>query len=247
LDSAYCAYHTRQQSAQPAPPLGEASQGGGQQTDPIAATAPTRSERKQGIPVGDVRAQLARDTADEYELLRSALLDALRAEREAFVTCPNCQKRHPVVVPDWTARVKAVETLLNQGFGVKPETAAEHTFDRRLRELSELYDELTEEERTALDIAMSARSIENGLRSHADLAHKRHREGKSTSPTGTANDPQPYRFDACRERLRRFLIELFQLDGDQQALFHRLLVASPRIWSFVDELREQIVAHRNER
>jgi hypothetical protein len=218
----------------------------GHEADTVPDAAAARTERQGGVPVGDVRAQLARDTAEEYELLRSALLDALRAEREAFVTCPNCQKRHPVVVPDWTARVKAVETLLNQGFGVKPETEAEHHFDRLMRELSELYDELTEEERTAFDIASNARSIENGLRSQAELPRKRHREGNATSTTGAANDPQPDRFAASRQRLRRFLVELFQLDGDQQALFHRLLDASPRIWSFVNELREQIVAHRNE-
>jgi hypothetical protein len=218
--SDYCAYHTRQLTAEPTLPQPE-EVSAGQEADTIADSSPARGQQQRGVPVGDVRAQLARDTAEEYELLRGALLDALRAEREAFVTCPNCDKRHPVVVPDWTARVKAVETLLNQGFGAKPEPE-EHWLDREWHETREFYGELDEEERFVLGIAGAARRLEDNL----------------SSRSATADE---------RKRLRAFLIELFQLDDEQQALFHRLLDASPRIWSFVDELREQILAHRNEK
>jgi hypothetical protein len=65
----------------------------------------------------NIRQQLAEDTLDEYEVLRGALLDALKAQKETFSTCCHCNKRSPVTVPDYTARVKAVETLMNQGFG----------------------------------------------------------------------------------------------------------------------------------
>jgi hypothetical protein len=218
----------------------------GQEADTIADAVPARTEQQRGVPVDDVRAQLARDTAEEYELLRGALLDALRAEREAFVTCPSCHKRHPVVVPDWTARVKAVETLLNQGFGTKPEPA-EHEYDRMFRELSALHDDLSPQEWEAYSIASEARSLENRLRSQVDPDGKSEREGKAASCATTANDPQPEPFESRRERLRQFLIDLFQLADDQQALFNRLLSASPRIWDFVEELREQILAHRSER
>jgi hypothetical protein len=52
---------------------------------------------------------------------RGALLDSLNAERDAYVICPHCRKRHRVVVRDFNARVNAVKTLLEQGFG-KPQS-----------------------------------------------------------------------------------------------------------------------------
>lgn len=74
--------------------------------------------------VENVRAQLAADSLDEYETIREALLDSLKAEKDAYVSCPSCKKRHPVVVPDWNGRINAVTTLLEQGFGKPQENRA---------------------------------------------------------------------------------------------------------------------------
>jgi hypothetical protein len=83
--------------------------------------------------------RLASDTAEEYELLRVSLFEALKAEREMFATCDHCRHRTRVVVPDWTARVKAIETLLNQGLG-RPEpeqtSCPRCELSRRLAEMS---------------------------------------------------------------------------------------------------------------
>jgi hypothetical protein len=41
-------------------------------------------------------------------------------ERKIWMTCQHCDRRSEVEVPDWNARAKIVETLLNQGFGRPP-------------------------------------------------------------------------------------------------------------------------------
>jgi len=146
VDSDYCAHHARQVAAHPKSSLPESYTFGHQQE---SSTANTDTNGQRGVPVTEVRAQLARDTAQEYELVRTSLLQALRARRESFATCPNCHKRHPIEVPDWTARVKAVETLLNQGFGAKPEPR-EDGHDRQVRQLRELLNDLDKEERRIL-------------------------------------------------------------------------------------------------
>ncbi len=130
LGGSYCEYHARLLDNQPEADPGEVS--------PASTTVsdqPLSQPRTAHEPVGDIRARLARDVAEEYEVLRGALLDALKAEREAFATCPHCQHRHPIVVPDWTARVKAVETLLNQGFGREQPRAALTEEELRVKEL----------------------------------------------------------------------------------------------------------------
>jgi hypothetical protein len=239
--SDYCAYHSRQ-VATPADRRLEETPTVDQEPQPTTAFAD--GSRRRGVPVAEVRAQLARDTAEEYELLRTALLEALRARREAFATCPNCGKRHPVQVPDWTARVKAVETLLNQGFGGKPEPV-ETEHDRHRRELSKLQSELGQEEWCVFCIAHAAHGLETRLRSTADRARRREQTREPVAAGTTP--PQPKAAQPQRERLRLFLIELFDLDEDQVRLFHRLLNASPRIWWFLDELREVMHGEKQKR
>ena len=82
--------------------------------------------------MGDVRAQLAADSLEEYETIRGALLDALKAERETYITCQKCNKRTPALMPDWNSRVNAVKTLLEQGFGRVQEHKAPLFKDRAM-------------------------------------------------------------------------------------------------------------------
>jgi len=46
--------------------------------------------------------------------------NALEADRKVWVTCSHCDRRTEAEIPDWTARAKAVEMMLNQGFGRPP-------------------------------------------------------------------------------------------------------------------------------
>jgi hypothetical protein len=113
--------------------------------------------------VGDVRAQLAADSLVEYETIRAALLDALKAQRDSYVSCPNCNKRHVVTLPDWNSRVNAVKTLLEQGFGRPQEHRTPFLKDRAaIREAFKAYtksipekpmEDYTDEELMALVVA----------------------------------------------------------------------------------------------
>jgi hypothetical protein len=55
-----------------------------------------------------------------YSDLAAFFKNALEADRKVWVTCSHCDKRTEAEIPDWTARAKAVEMMLNQGFGRPP-------------------------------------------------------------------------------------------------------------------------------
>ena len=63
-----------------------------------------------------------RDAIREFALANPHLVDAflkgvLAAESDVWVSCKHCGKRSEVAVPNWHARTRAVEMLLEQGFG----------------------------------------------------------------------------------------------------------------------------------
>jgi len=55
-----------------------------------------------------------------YADLAAFFKNALEADRKVWVTCSHCDRRTEAEIPDWTARAKAVEMMLNQGFGRPP-------------------------------------------------------------------------------------------------------------------------------
>jgi hypothetical protein len=55
-----------------------------------------------------------------YSQLAEFFRNALAADRKVWVTCSHCDRRTEAEIPDWTARSKAVEMMLNQGFGRPP-------------------------------------------------------------------------------------------------------------------------------
>ena len=59
-----------------------------------------------------LRGDLQTDTV--AALISDLLLDALRASRDIYSTCPKCETRHAVNLPDLAARVKAAESLMEQ-------------------------------------------------------------------------------------------------------------------------------------
>jgi len=71
----------------------------------------------------------------------------LTAEREVWVNCRNCKHKTQAPVPDWSARLKSLQLLLEQGWG-RPEPATpDATDDERLEAAVEERLILMEEER----------------------------------------------------------------------------------------------------
>lgn len=70
-----------------------------------------------------VRERIAADADNLYPAIKTFFQDALNAERTIWTTCQHCDRRTEVEVPDWTARAKILETLLNQGFGRPPSSS----------------------------------------------------------------------------------------------------------------------------
>jgi hypothetical protein len=79
---------------------------------------PTRPDAVEKSPA--VRERIARDAESMYADLAAFFKKALEADRKVWVTCSHCDKRTEAEIPDWTARAKAVEMMLNQGFGRPP-------------------------------------------------------------------------------------------------------------------------------
>ncbi len=67
-----------------------------------------------------VRERIAKDAENLYADLAAFFKSALEADRKVWITCSHCDKRTEAEIPDWTARAKAVEMMLNQGFGRPP-------------------------------------------------------------------------------------------------------------------------------
>ena len=67
-----------------------------------------------------VRERIAQDAESLYGELAEFFKNALEADRKVWVTCSHWDRRTEAEIPDWTARSKAVEMMLNQGFGRPP-------------------------------------------------------------------------------------------------------------------------------
>jgi hypothetical protein len=65
----------------------------------------------------DFRAKLGEDLDAEYELVRDFLKDAVQATRKVWHSCPYCQKRSEVEIPDIKAGLHAAQLWLEQGKG----------------------------------------------------------------------------------------------------------------------------------
>jgi hypothetical protein len=84
--------------------------------EPIHSLPEREPRQPNGRPA--VRERIAEDAARLYdEKIAAFFEDALSAEKTAWGTCDGCRKRFPVEVPDWNARAKVLELLLNQGYG----------------------------------------------------------------------------------------------------------------------------------
>jgi hypothetical protein len=76
------------------------------------------ADRADGKP--PIRERIAQDAESMYGDLADFFKNALAADRKVWATCSHCNRRTEVELPDWNARAKAVEMMLNQGFGRPP-------------------------------------------------------------------------------------------------------------------------------
>src|SRR3989304_3666415 len=65
----------------------------------------------------DVRGQIAKTAHDQVSQIESFFAEVLSSERSVRRMCPHCGLGSDVSIPDWTSRTKALELMLNQGFG----------------------------------------------------------------------------------------------------------------------------------
>ena len=81
-------------------------------------TKPKTNDKPDTRAVDDVRSRIASDAGKHYEEKISVFFsEALDAEKTLWADCSHCHHRVKLTVPDWGARVRALELLLNQGFG----------------------------------------------------------------------------------------------------------------------------------
>jgi hypothetical protein len=112
----------------------------------------------------NVRARLRAAAEAEGDRLEQFFSEALAAEREVSITCTKCQRRTTASVADWSARLRAVELLIDQGYGKQRAVSneqrdgvvivVERVWPFRDREL----DTLTDDERETLSAADEIRA-----------------------------------------------------------------------------------------
>jgi hypothetical protein len=173
----YCAFHA-QVIAATFPPAPEA--------ESEAMASDSGHGEAARVPSGSVRADLRGLAEASSEVIQAFFDSALRADKTAFGHCPSCQKRVPVQVPDWPARLKAIETLLEQGFGRPPVAGADSGMRSVYRE--EL-DKMSDVELDALVAAGEAEERKLATLSEAgwdvELVYRAARDGRemwSASP-----------------------------------------------------------------
>jgi hypothetical protein len=73
-----------------------------------------------------VNRERIREVVDENleDHMRALLDQASNAEREDWVLCPHCNRKHPVHRPDYRAQESAIRTLHELGYG-KPKAEGE--------------------------------------------------------------------------------------------------------------------------
>jgi hypothetical protein len=64
-----------------------------------------------------VRERLRTAGEQSVDQIEQFFLEALDAKRELHTTCTHCNRSTRVTVPDWASRLKAVDSLITQGYG----------------------------------------------------------------------------------------------------------------------------------
>jgi hypothetical protein len=102
-------------------------------------------------------------TAEVAELVREQLLQGLRASKSHFATCPNCKRKHPIILPDLATRISATQKLIEEVEGklAQQQQSAESAIDQEATKLLRDREGLTDEE-LARYIAQLERELADG-------------------------------------------------------------------------------------
>ena len=120
--SAFCSHHLKLSQASPAPVLAMAPDAGEIHSEAVSLSGATASENPQAeqeresAPIASIRQALKGDlsTSSVADSIAELLLEGLRASKEVFTTCPSCNKRHPVSLPDLGTRISAARALMEE-------------------------------------------------------------------------------------------------------------------------------------
>jgi hypothetical protein len=75
-------------------------------------------------PSRGIRRRIADDLEAVYEeRVSSFFTEALEATKDVWATCTHCNRKTPVQTPDWNARTRALQLMIEQGYG-RPKTEA---------------------------------------------------------------------------------------------------------------------------
>lgn len=117
----FCAPHARKAGAQPdVVALVEPEPVSEEAEVPEEPNIEVDAEDEEFLPAAVRRnpREAIRDLGEQMsDQLEAFFRTALQASKGTWVTCGNCNRRSEVEVPDWSARSRIVETMLEQGFG----------------------------------------------------------------------------------------------------------------------------------
>jgi hypothetical protein len=124
-----------------------------EEASPLAPPAPEASPEVEIPPtavIATIAVESLRDslrsgllTEQTAELMQGVLIDALAASRNVSSTCPRCNHRHDLQLPDLNTRVSAVSKLLDQLEGAAKQSQ-ESAQDAVAREATKLLVDLRE-------------------------------------------------------------------------------------------------------
>jgi hypothetical protein len=135
LDRRYCPGHADQ--------FRQAAEfSAGDEVDEDDPVVESDRDEAPAMNVNGSRGSTPRDSIRAFALARPELMDtfldgALAAEREVWVSCRHCQKKSLAPVPDWSARLRTIQLMIEEGFG-KAE-AVPLTEDEQLQAQFDLY------------------------------------------------------------------------------------------------------------
>lgn len=93
-------------------------------TDSASVPVKARISAGEATRGASARESLRRTAESVSDDLGAFFVEAVKADRSVSAKCPNCTRAVTVTVPDWSARVRAIEVMLSQGYG-KPTDANE--------------------------------------------------------------------------------------------------------------------------
>lgn len=139
----------------------------------------------------NIRERLRVAGEEQGEKIEAFFSAALEAEREVWTTCEKCQRKTAVVVPDWSSRLKAVEALIDQGYGRAKAVSAEDEpvviiVERIWPDVDgEAREHLTDEEFALVEAARELHARAARTATERKLASTR--SGSIASPTGSTH------------------------------------------------------------